>query len=125
MGPRNTRERKILTHEIPTTKHFGPTNTHQKILDPQNPKRKISDPRNTHEKNFWTHEIPTKSRWHDGTKPTRPTIARDPRNLAHSIFCLFSDEKRAFSFFLWGFPCKLNTFWLGTYHTKFRFSIIR
>ena len=47
------------------------------------------DPRNTHEKIFWTHEIPTrkifgptKAPRHDGTKPT---ITRDPRNLAHSF----------------------------------------
>ena len=48
--------------------------------------------RNTHEKKFWTHKIPMKVQWHDGTKPTRPTTARDPRNLAHSsrneLFCL-------------------------------------
>ena len=73
MGPRNTHERKILTHEIPTTKHFGPTNTHQKILDPQNPKRKISDPRNTHEKNFGPTKYP---RSHGGTMARNP---RDPR----------------------------------------------
>ena len=36
MDPRNTHEEKILTHEIPTSKHFGPTNTHEKILDPGN-----------------------------------------------------------------------------------------
>ena len=41
------------------------------------------DPRNTHEKNFWTNEIPMKANWHDSTRPTRPMIARDPRNLAH------------------------------------------
>ena len=45
----------------------------------------------THQKNFWTHEkkfdpheIPTKAQCHDTTKPTRPAIAHDPRNLAHS-----------------------------------------
>ena len=112
--PRNTHDKTFWTHEYPP-KNFGPAKSQEKNFRPTKyPREK-----------FWTHEIPTKSRWHDGTKPTRPTIARDPRNLAHSIFCLFSDEKRAFSFFLWGFPCKLNTFWLGTYHTKFRFSIIR
>ena len=45
---------------------------------------KILDSRNTHEKKFGTHEIPTKARWHDGTRPTRPTMVRDLRNLAHS-----------------------------------------
>ena len=56
------------------------------------PREKLLDPRNTHEKKIETHEIPTKKilgptkgRWHGGTRPTRPTMARDPRNLAHSI----------------------------------------
>ena len=31
-----------------------------------------------------THELPKKARWYDGTRPTRPTMARDPLNLAHS-----------------------------------------
>ena len=54
---------------------------------------KITDLQKTHDKKFWTlkipmmkfwdHEIPTNVRWHDDTKPTRPMIARDPRNLAH------------------------------------------
>ena len=35
-------------------------------------------------KNFWTHEIPTNTRWHNGTRPTRPTRERGPQNLAHS-----------------------------------------
>ena len=52
--------KKKMGHEIPTRKKFGPTNTH--------------------EKNF----RPTNARWHNGIKPTRPTIARDLRNLAHS-----------------------------------------
>ena len=72
-----------------------------KILDPRNNhEKKILGPQNTHEKKFWTHEIltrkslgPTKyprgnilePRWHDVTRPTRPMIAQDPRNLAHSI----------------------------------------
>ena len=47
--------------------------------------KKIVDPRSTHEKKFVTHELPTKARWHDATKPTRPMIACDPRNLAHSF----------------------------------------
>ena len=50
-------------------------------------------------KKIWIHEIPkkkncgpTKARWHNGTKPTRPTMVRDPRNLAHSkIPCCMRD----------------------------------
>ena len=54
-------------------------------------RKKVSDLQNLHEKKFWTYEIPTiknfgpaKSQWHDGSRPTRTTMARDPRNLAHS-----------------------------------------
>ena len=90
-----SREKKI-TQEIPTTENFGPTNTREKILTHEihtrknfrptkYPQKKILDPRNTHEKKFWTHEIPTKTWWHDGTKPKRPTTARNPRNWAHSL----------------------------------------
>ena len=61
--------KKKMGHEIPTRKKFGPTNTHEKIWGP----------RNTHEKNF----RPTNARWHNGIKPTRPTIARDLRNSAN------------------------------------------
>ena len=69
---RNIHEKKFWTHE----------NTHKKKLGPTKyPQKKVSDPRNTHEKNYG----PTKARWHDGTKPTRPTMAREPQNLARSI----------------------------------------
>ena len=47
--------------------------------------RKILDPRNAHEKKFWTHEILTKTPWHDDTRPARPTIACDPRNVTHFL----------------------------------------
>ena len=65
---------------LPTGENSGPT---------KYPREKIWDSRNTHEEIFWTHEIPTRKnfrptkypRWQDGTRPTRPTIARDPRNL--------------------------------------------
>ena len=67
----STTENNKITHE----KKFG---THEIFTG------NIWDPRNTHEKKFGAHEIPTKARWHDATKPTRPTIARDPPNLAHS-----------------------------------------
>ena len=66
MDPQNTHKKTILTHQIPTRKNFGVTKYLRK-------------------KKFWTHEIPTKARWHDGTKPTRPTIALEPRNVAHSF----------------------------------------
>ena len=48
------------------------------------PQEKIFDTRNILDKKFWTHEIPTKAKQHDGTRHTRPTMACDPRNLAHS-----------------------------------------
>ena len=86
----------------------------QKIFESRNTYEKILDPQNTNDKEFWTHEIPTrkifaptkyprKKNWtyeksmrknfrptkyprrHDGTRPTRPTIARDALNLAHSL----------------------------------------
>ena len=57
--PRHTHKEKIRNHEIPKRKYFEPT---------KYSREKILDPRNTHE----------------GTRPTRPTMARDPRNLAHS-----------------------------------------
>ena len=53
---------KSWTHEIPTSK---------KIETHEIPTRKIFGP--------------TKAQWHGGTRPTRPTMARDPRNLAHSF----------------------------------------
>ena len=56
------------------------------------PREKILDPRNTHEKKFTTYEIPTRrnfgprmAQWHDDTRPTKPTMAEDPRNLTHSL----------------------------------------
>ena len=73
--PWNTQEKKFRIHEHPR-KNFG-TIEYQREKSP--------DSRNTHEKTFWTHEIPKKAQWHDGTKPTRPTTARDPQNLAHSF----------------------------------------
>ena len=43
------------------------------------------DPGNTHEKKFQSHEKPTKAQWHDGTRPTRPTMTRNPLNLVYSL----------------------------------------
>ena len=73
--PRNTDKKKFEPHKIPTRKKSGPT-----IY----PREKIEDPRNNHEKKWMTHELPMKARWYDGTRPTRPMMARDPLNLAHS-----------------------------------------
>ena len=61
---------------------------------------KIFESRNQLQEKKWTHDILTRKNFghtkypfgprkyplsHDGTKPTRPTIARDPRNLAHTF----------------------------------------
>ena len=86
LDPRNTHEKKFRTNEIPTRKNLGTT---------KYPREKILDPPNTHEKKFETHEIPTRKYFGptkyprrqdgtDGSRPTRPTMACDPRNLAHS-----------------------------------------
>ena len=64
LDPRKYPQEKIWTQEMPTKKRFRPT---------KYPREKILDPRNTHE-----------ARWHDGTRPTRPTMAWVPQNLAHS-----------------------------------------
>ena len=62
LDQRNTHGDKNQTHEIHT--------------------RKISDTWNTHKKEYLG---PTKyPRWHDGTRLTRPRMARHPQNLAHS-----------------------------------------
>ena len=76
-GPMKYLRGKIWTHEIPTRKKLGP---------PKNPRGKISDPQINQK--YFCH---TKARWHDGTRPTRPTTARDPRNLAHSLHTLVKD----------------------------------
>ena len=52
-------QENIETHKMPTIKYFGPT---------KYPQEKLSGPQR-----------------HDGTRSTRPTMARDPQNLAHSI----------------------------------------
>ena len=57
-GPQNTQEKNIWIHEKPTKKIFG---------SPKHPREEISDPRS-----------------HDGTRPTRQTMTRDPRSIAHS-----------------------------------------
>ena len=75
LDPRKTHERKLWNHEILTRKNLEPT----KYL-----RENILKSRNTHEKNMQAHEKPTKAQWHDGT---RPTMARDPRNLPYSAGC--------------------------------------
>ena len=72
MDPRNTHEKAILTHKIPMREHFGPTNTHEKILDQPN----------THEKKFWTHEIFTRKNFGPKKYPRRhdDRIALNPRD---------------------------------------------
>ena len=75
--------KKSGTHEIPARKNLGPTKyRREKVWDPR---QKISGTRNTHKKIFSTNEMPTRAQWHDSTRPTRPTMAHDPRNLAHSL----------------------------------------
>lgn len=56
------------------------------------PQEKIFDSRNSHKKKTWTYKIntrknldPKKTRWYDSMRPTRGTMARDPRNLPHSL----------------------------------------
>ena len=103
LNPQSTHEKNFRSHEYPR-RNFGRTKYSQK---------KKFRPKNTHEKNFWTHELltiknlglsnthekkslkplkypgktnlhPQNARRHSGTKPTKPTIARDPRNIAQT-----------------------------------------
>ena len=127
--PRNYPQEKYWTYEIPTRKNFGPTKypreniwthktTTRKNMDPRNTHGKnFLNPRNTHEKKFQTHETPTrkifgptKARWYDGTRPTRPTIARDRRNLAHSIS--FRKYKRKLVIYLFNDDSSKPTFFM-------------
>ena len=59
------------------------------------PREKYLDPRNTHEKTFRTHKKPSKAQCYDGTRPTRPTMASDSLNLAHSLITNKSCLKEA------------------------------
>ena len=84
-------DQKYWTHEIPRRKNFGPNSYPQKeVLDPRNtqeknfeptsyPRGKLLDPQNTNEKKL----DGTMARWHNGTRPKGPAMARDPQNLAH------------------------------------------
>ena len=93
----NILERKFWTHEIPARNNLGPTKYPQKeILDLQithkkklwthegPTRKKIWKPQNTNEKIFWTDKRSTKARCYDGNRLTRPTMARDLRNLLPS-----------------------------------------
>ena len=75
-----TRE-KFWPYKILTRKNFEPTKYSRK---------KTLDPQKTHEKNFLTRVIHSKARWHDGIKPTRTTMTRNPRSLAHSTLKILS-----------------------------------
>ena len=69
LDPRKTHEKTFWTHEIPTRNFLGPRNTHEKLFFFQGiPSQNYG---------------PTKVQWHGSTRPTRPTMARDPRNFAH------------------------------------------
>ena len=93
-GPTKYSRKKFWTHKVHIRKNFGPTKyPREKNSDSWIFTRKLRTYKKVTTKNsgplkypwwkFWDHEIPTNVRWHDDTKPTRPTIARDPRNLAH------------------------------------------
>ena len=85
LNPQNSHEKKLGTHEIPTRKKLRPTKYPLKKLGSHKlPTTKTEDPRNTHEKKLMIHELPTKARWHDGTRPTRHTMAHNPLKVAHS-----------------------------------------
>ena len=91
----------LYIHEVltkhPREKIWTRENTFVKIFWPKKyPSENILDPRNTLEKKFWTHDVPTrkifwptKARWQIDTRLTRPMMARDPRNLAHSVLSIF------------------------------------
>ena len=84
--PKHTHQKKIWTHKIHTRRNFAATKySRKKNFGPTKYTREIIfDPRTNHKKKFRTHEIPPKARWHDDTRSTRPTMARDPLNLAYS-----------------------------------------
>ena len=88
-------KKRNWSHEIPLRKYVGPAKSRR---------GKITDQRTTHEKKFrtyeipheetvYTHETPTKAQWHDDTRPTRPTMVRDPQNLVHSLVGCFNNKK--------------------------------
>ena len=85
------------------------------------PREKISGLRITRKKHFRTLEITTKARWHDGTRPAKPAMTRDPLNLAHSYFDDF--------IMLFKIACHLKnifyltqTFWNPTFNEHFLYN---
>ena len=71
LDSQNSHKKKFLTHEILTRKNYGP----KKYLW-----ERILDPKSTLEKKGLDHR---KTQWHNKTRPTIPTMGRDPQNLAH------------------------------------------
>ena len=58
------------------------------------PQEKISDPQNTHKANLGPQypqetildsQTIQKDKWHNGTKPIRPTMAHSPQNVVHPV----------------------------------------
>ena len=68
----NIDEKKIWNHEIPTKKKF------------QIHKKKIETHKTPRRKDFGPTKYPREKIRRDGTRPTRPTMARDPWKLGHS-----------------------------------------
>ena len=73
---------KSLNREI-KRKYYGPTK-HSQEKNSKFSGKKNCNPGNTHEKKFRTHEMPIKTRYYDGTRPTKPTMSCNAQNLAHS-----------------------------------------
>ena len=73
-------QEKCWTDERPTKKYWTHETPTKKIVDQQISTRKNFGPRKYPPESFG----PMKARWHGGTRPMRPTMARDSRNLAHS-----------------------------------------
>ena len=86
LDPRKSHVKKWWILEIPTRKYFDPTKHPQNINEKKFWTHKTTTRRNfeSKRKTFRTHETPTRARWHAGTWPTTPTMACEPRELAHS-----------------------------------------
>ena len=77
--------------KLPTRENVEPTRKNLGTTKYQ--REKYLEPRNTHGEHFWPTQYSrntTKARWHDSTRSTKPTMARDQQNLAHSIEMYFS-----------------------------------
>lgn len=101
----------IYTHEISSGKEFW--HARRKCRTNEIPTWKILDSRNTDEKKFWTREILTRKNFghmkypqrHNRAKPTRPKMARDPRNLAYCFYRRKSENNLFQSYHLSLFIC--------------------